>query len=227
MSSDDDHPSIFRLDAHVAGDHRDDVAAHLDGCEACRAYVAATAKEAEAFRPEVDFVQRLDEKVSSLPERRWARVAWVAAPLLAAAALLLVVRGGRDPSATGVVPLPTDPAIRFKGKVQLAVVRDRSGAQSRLTTDVSVKPGDRLRVEVGVDDARPIEIGFLGKDGTWVLLLAPALIEAGTHFSERSARFDEHPDEGWIIGGHPDAVSRARASRSFDEVTVIPITVEP
>lgn len=60
--------------------------------------------------------------------------------------------------------------------------------------------------------------GLLGKDGSWLVLLTPALLEAGTHFSERSARFDDAPTEGWILAGEPQTVEGARATHDFSQV---------
>jgi hypothetical protein len=232
-----EHPPAFRLDAHVAGDLDPSVTEHLAACDACTAYIAATTAAAARFagtegKKAADFVLALDDRARARARAearpRWIakvpRAAWVAAPLLAAAALLFLVRMPTTP----LVPAVTEPAVRFKGKMQVAVVRDRNGDQSRIATEVRVRPGDRLRVEVSIDEARSIEVGFLGKDGTWVLLLAPAFIEAGTHFSERAARFDDMPTEGWIIAGIPDDVSRARSRREgFEDVSVIPVIAEP
>lgn len=148
----------------------------------------------------------------------------MAGPLLAAAAIFLVVRG-RDATPGG--SMPTEPAVRFKGSMHIAVVRDRGGDQRRLLGEVRIQPGDRLRVEVSLDESRPVEVGFLGKDGTWLPLLAPALMEAGTHFSERAARFDDTPTEGWILAGYPEDVKHAKASHSFDDVSVVAIVTEP
>jgi hypothetical protein len=222
-----EHPRPFRLDAHVAGDLDPSVAAHIETCEACAAYVAATTTGAAEFAANEG--KKSAEFVLALQDRPKARVfalhrlVWIAAPVLAAAAVLLVVRGRENP----LVPVANEPAVRFKGGMQIAVVRDRSGDQSRILGEVHVRPGDRLRVEVAIDDAQPIEVGFLGKDGTWVPLLAPALIEAGTHFSERAARFDDTPTEGWILAGHPDAVNRAKTTRVFDDVRIMVVVVEP
>ena len=231
-----DHPPVFRLDAHAAGDEDQRVAAHLASCEECAAYVASATEAASEFRRREGAAA--DAFVAGLASRRapprgllvrLPRAAWVVAPLLAAAALLLIVRGRPgDPGVADPILVAPGPSIRFKGKkLQLAVVRDRQGDQSRVATEITVRPDDRLRVEVGVDDARPIEVGFLGKDGTWVLLLAPAVLEAGTHLSERSARFDDTPTEGWIVAGDPDDVARAKTTRAFDDVSVIPVVVEP
>lgn len=242
-----EHPPTFRLDAHAAGDRDARVEAHLEGCDACTTYVEHVRKEAKAHgdapgaeasaRELVATLRdRLDPPAAPAPPRpraSLARAAWAFGPILAAAALfLLLLRGGETDPLRGGPPPPSsttmrpEPPTRFKGKVQIAVVRDRMGEQTRIATEVPVKPGDRLRVEVSVDDERPIEVGFLGKDGTWVLLLAPTLVEAGTHYSERSARFDETPTEGWILAGAPDLVQRARTSTSFADVSALPVVVE-
>lgn len=227
------HPAGFRLDALAAGDPDDEARVHVDACDACRAYVDGLRAEAEAAPTDRDaaraFVARLAPSPSPAAARsrpRIARVAWVAGPLLAAALLFLVVRRPATPDERGA-PSAETPESRFKGGIQLAVVLDRGGDQRRITSEVAVRPGDRLRVEVGIDSARPLVVGMLGKDGTWVVLLAPTTLEAGTHFSERAARFDETPTEGWILAGHPDDVERARMTKSFDRVRAIPVVLEP
>jgi hypothetical protein len=251
-----EHPPLFRLDAVAAGDDDERLAAHLEACESCAAYVTRAAEMAARFRAGQGedaerFIASLETlsaaggaadasssadrggplETAGAPRRAsvfvmMPRAAWIAAPLLAAAALLLIVRGTHEVPHAPEPSVSGEPSFRFKGKLQLAVVRDRQGDQSRVATEVTVRPGDRLRVEVGVNDTRPIEVGFLGEDGTWVLLLAPAVIEAGTHFSERAARFDDTPTAGWIVAGHPEDVARARVSRTFDAVSAIPVIVE-
>ena len=211
MSEISEHPPSFRLDAHVAGDTDPRTMTHLASCEACAAYVTELTDQA------------------GLSEGRSAEFVlaiWIGAPILAAAAALVLVRGEIGHGPDDFVVGSGRPSTRFKGGLQIAVVRDRNGEQSRSTSDVGVRPSDRLRVEIGLDDARPLEVGFLAKDGTWVELVAPALVEAGTHFSERAARFDDTPSEGWILAGEPDEVNRARTSHSFDRVHVITVVAD-
>jgi predicted anti-sigma-YlaC factor YlaD len=250
----DEHPALARLDAFAAEvPGADGVEAHVARCAACRAYVDETREAAKAFRTEANadaFVARLrEEEAKRTPtevraegaadspkgrltasaskprrERSVGKIVGIVVPAVAmAAAIAFLVRGqgGISPSV-----LPDEPALRFKGKVGVAVVRDRAGDQERLTLEVPVRPGDRIRVEVGVADTRPIVAGVLGKDGSWLALVVPTLLEAGTYLSPKSARFDDAPTEGWIVAGAPDAVERAKVTRVFDDVTAIPIVVE-
>ncbi|MBX3216542.1 MAG: hypothetical protein KF850_31190 [Labilithrix sp.] len=235
-----EHPTLFRLDAHAAGDLDPLVEEHLDTCAPCAAYVerlrgAMRAHADDEGDAAADFVlglvdrsrAREPERGGSAPATRSLRriSAAGAAILAAAAAIVLVGRGG--PYAPGADAASSEPAVRFKGRTQLAVIRDRRGEQIRSATEVRVRPGDRVRAEVSVDDPRPVEVGFLGKDGTWILLLAPTLFEAGTYFSDRAAVFDDAPTEGWIIAGAPEAVARARAGRPLDEVSSVQVIAEP
>ena len=232
-----EHPDAVRLDALAAGDEHAPTRAHVDGCDACRAYVAAQEHAASAHAGGAEdadaFIAHLEGSVAAAPAaRRGSRVmrlAWVGAPLLAAAAaLLLFVRSpDRAGDGGGVAPAPSVASVRFKGRVQLAVVRDRDGQQVRVTTEVSVRAGDRLRAEIAVDGARPITCGVLTDDGEWALVLPPTLLEAGTHYSDKSVRIDDRPTAGFVIAGEPGAVDAARATRSFEAVSVIPIVVEP
>src|SRR6202011_3209619 len=92
---------------------------------------------------------------------------------------------GGEPSATsgGQSPGPTGES-HFKGGLVVAVVRDRAGHQERLIGPFTVRAGDRIRVEVSSDGERPLSAGLLTDEGTWVTLLAPTILEAGTHYSE-------------------------------------------
>ena len=239
-----DHPPLFRLDAHAAGDHDAGVEEHLSRCARCAEYVerlrdAVRAHSEREGAKSADFVLGLDdirrareragasvvEPVAARSSRR-SQITLAAGSVLAAAAVLLFV-ARTAPELAMADAAVSEPSIRFKGKLQLAIIRDRRGDQTRTATEVRVRPGDRVRAEISVDDSRPVEVGFLGDDGTWVSLLTPTLVEAGTYFSDRAAEFDETPTEGWIIAGRPEAVSRARLSRSFTDVSVIPVLAEP
>lgn len=238
-----EHPPSYRVDALAAGDADPNVLEHVATCAHCKRHFDAALAATAAFRAEEGadrraFVRRLrgraaeSEPASPVPAtmqseaRSWRRRSrWIAAAAVAAAATLLLFRSREKPPIA--LPVAGDPVTRFKGKIQLAAVRDRNGDQARTTSEVRVRPGDRLRAEIGIDDTRPLEVGFLGNDDSWVLLVAPRVVEPGTHFSERAARFDESPTEGLIIVGHPDAVERARRTRVFDEVGVLPVVVEP
>lgn len=246
-----EHPPSFRLDAHAAGDEEGAVGAHLTECEPCRTYVDGMKREAAAFAADaetsaVEFVAQLRGRGSKAVESvslvaaaeprkarakmgthlRFVKVAWIATPMLAAAAaVFFVVR----PAPSPVEPLfmESTARTRFKGNLQLTIVRDRDGYQQKLSAEVRVKPHDRIRVEIGVSDKRPIVVGMFGKDGTWVPLILPTVLEAGTHISERAAHFDDSPTEGWILAGHPEAVERARTTRIFDEIMAMPVVREP
>jgi len=246
-----EHPPSFRLDAHAAGDEEAAVGAHLADCGPCRAYVDAMKVGAAAFAADEEtsaaaFLAQLrgrkPKAAESVPlvaaaehtkararmgtNLRLGKVAWIAAPMLAAAAaVFFVVRP--VPSPVEPLPMESTARTRFKGDLQLTIVRDRDGYQQKLSFEVRVKPLDRIRVEIGVSDERAIVVGMFGKDGTWVPLLLPAVLEAGTHISERAAQFDDSPTEGWILAGHPDAVERAKTTRIFDEIMVIPVVREP
>jgi hypothetical protein len=178
------------------------------------------------------------------PLARLGRIGYVAGPLLAAALVLLVVRGrGAGDGARGT-PFTTGfttgaaqslvnenanaPAAesRFKGGLVVAVVRERGGQQERLTGPFQVRPEDRVRVEVSTDHEGPVAAGLLTDEGEWITLLAPAALEAGTHYSELAARFDESPTHATLIVGDAVAVQRARATRDLAGVVAWRVTSE-
>jgi hypothetical protein len=115
---------------------------------------------------------------------------------------------------------------RFKGGLVVAVVRERGGRQERLAGPFQVRAGDRVRVEVSTDREGPLVAGLLTDEGEWVTLLAPIALEAGTHYSELAARFDESPTRATLLVGDPEEVGRARASRDFARVVAWRVTSE-
>jgi predicted anti-sigma-YlaC factor YlaD len=236
------HPALDRLDAFVAAvSGADGVAEHLVACAECRAYVDDTRAAANAFDTDAQtdahsFIARLRNeearrRAPAAAARRLAsrgpalrKVASVIVPALAMAAAIFMLVRAPGPDSRAV--LPDEPSLRFKGKVELAVIRDRDGVQERLTVEVPIRPGDRIRVEVGVAHERPILAGVLGKDGSWLPLVLPTTIEAGSYLSPKSARYDTSPSEGWILAGFPEEVERAKATRAFEGITAIPVVVD-
>lgn len=187
------------------------------------------------------------------PRRKlWMLASSVIAPLAAAAAILLLTRSPPPPAQPpegdprapttykvqmgtlppGLVPAlgatggSTEPDTQFKGGMQVAVVRDRGGAQARFSSTVRVKPGDRLRVEVALDHEQAILGAVLADDGSYLELMPQAVRGPGTHFSERSAKIDAAPTRGTIIIGSPEAVARARETKNFDGVTTLRVELE-
>jgi hypothetical protein len=186
------------------------------------------------------------------PKRRlWLVASSVIAPLAAAAAILLLMRSPAtpaEPQANVDPPEPpaykiqmetfppgtviatasgtAEPDTQFKGGMQVAVVRERGGSQARFSSTVRVKPGDRLRVEVALDHEQAILGAVLADDGSYLELMPQAVRGPGTHFSERSAKIDAAPTRGTIIIGKPEAVARARETKSFEGVTTLRVELE-
>jgi len=186
----------------------------------------------------------------------WLLVSSVVAPLAAAAAILLLMRSPAPPAPSsdddpraptnykvqmgtlppGLAPSPTttsgttsgaaEPDTQFKGGMQVAVVRDRAGAQARFSSTVRVRPGDRLRVEVALDHEQAILGAVLADDGSYLELMPQAVRGPGTHFSERSAKIDAAPTRGTIIIGSPEAVARARETKNLEGVTTLRVDLE-
>jgi hypothetical protein len=236
------HPSAIKLDGFAAGDVSSEVESHLKGCDACAKYVADLKEGAAAFRTKmsgVDFAAKIvteakkaGEEASHATSR--ARMMWFAAPALAAAAavLLFVTQRNVPIGSTEVTPTatmssaPTDSASRFKGEVPVVVIRERDGRQSRLQGPFAMHTGDRIRIEVSLDHAQALAAGLLTKEGAWVPLLAPVTLEPGTHTPTLAASADESPTDAMLIVGAPDAVERAKATRSYAGVTAWHVTSE-
>jgi hypothetical protein len=230
-----EHPRADRLEALAAGDEDTAASAHLEQCAECRAHVAELRAAAAEFAaaapgPEV-FARRVAARAKGkIPWLRWRPLVAVAPALLTAAALVLFVRArSADPALTGPGAQGSarvTEGVRFKGAGPLAVIRERGGAQARFAGKVGVRPGDGLRLEVALDAESELAAGLLGEDGSYVELIAPGRLSAGTHFSELAARFDEHPVAGWLIAGEPALIERARQARAPLEASALRVEVE-
>jgi hypothetical protein len=246
------HPNAIDLQAFACGDDAPHVATHLHECDACTAYVARAgglAKEAprgklptlDATVSDSDGSERKPATVTAIGSRR-TKIALAIAPFAAAAAILLWM-GTREPVATspaanGTSPRATapptalavndtpDPDTTFKGGIQVAVVRERKGVQDRFTNAVRVRPGDRLRIEVALDRSQTILGAVMGEDGSYVELMPAGVRDAGTHFSEKATRVDEHPLRGTILVGTPEAVRLARTTHDLAGLRTLPIEWE-
>jgi predicted anti-sigma-YlaC factor YlaD len=230
------HPTAHRLDAVAAGDADEGVSKHLAVCEDCTRYVADLREQAATFRAANDakaFVARAEKGALQRERTRGSshleRIALVASPLLAAALVVLVVRlrseeGGAPTHETPLTVPATE--SHFKGEFVVAVIRDRDGHQERITGPFRVRAGDRVRVEVSTDHEGSFAAGLLTDDGEWVALLAPAVLGAGTHFSEVAARFDASPTRATLLVGAPAAVERARATRDIAGTVAWRVTSE-
>ncbi len=187
------HPSSLDLEAFACGEENASVAAHLDACGACRAFV--------------EELGGLPAPVLAPPAKRrspW-NVGAIALPLAAAAALVFLLR---SPKKDGEVapPIATaasteEPATSFKGLRQVAVIRERDGEQRRFTGKVPVREGDRLRVEVAIDREQAILAAVVSDDGSTLELMPSAVRAPGTHYSEKSARVSGPPMGGKIVVG--------------------------
>ncbi len=265
------HPSSLALEAFACGEPSDVVAAHLETCDACRAFVgrlrewsdddqnvetvramleksAATPTPTGNSTPPVDSTPPGEESSSgegSTPlvlRRFWIGASTAMLPLVAAAAFAVFFRDSKVRTIEGPSPhdapsqtfaaantTETDdlpPETRFKGDVQLAVVRDRAGHQARFASTTRVRSGDRLRIEVALDREQVIVGGVFGDDGSYLELMPAGVREAGTHFSEHSVRIDAQPTRGIIAVGSPEAMARARAMKDFGGVSTLRLDVE-
>jgi hypothetical protein len=226
------HPNAVELEAFAAGEESERVKAHVDACDACRAFVV----RARGVESRFDVGPVLAEARRSEKTRRFTLVATVGAPLALAAAAVLLVRSPQTPPSQSTTSPPADsaplvlaqkePDTTFKGQAQLAIVRDRAGAQERFVSAVRVRPGDRLRIEVALDRSQAILGGVMGDDGTWVELMPEAVRDAGTHFSEKSVRIDEREASGTMLVGTPADVRRARESKNTAGVRALRVEWE-
>lgn len=209
------HPNAIELEAFAVGETPEDVAAHVEGCGACRSYVAAI--RGEAARGPSAATRRALTRTTA--RRTWAKGSAVVVPLALAASILVWLGRGPRPVAAPATPSSAiamadpEPETRFKGGPLVAVVRERDGAQARFTSALKVKPGDRLRVEVALDREQAILAAVVGDDGSYLEIMPLAMRGRGTHFSERSARIDDKPLRGTVVVGSPEALAKVQRAR--------------
>src|ERR1700729_2589157 len=124
LTEDETHPPAHALDAIAAGDQNERVSSHIASCPACTRYVTRLREQAGRFRGGQDarsFVARArTARERGIRTMRWSRVAWVAGPVLAAAAAMLLVLRARPPEGASVPGMPRTPSAvspesRFKG----------------------------------------------------------------------------------------------------------------
>ena len=229
-----DHPASYLLEELAAGGRDEATALHVEQCGACRSYVERLRRGATDFAetslPPLQFADAVAKRSTKSDRRAWYGLAAGACLAAAAAGAFLLVRPpvpSNGPVAMATSPETAEPTgVRFKGRPQIVVIREREGSQERLGADVGLRAWDRLRVEISVDDAATFEVGVLSEDGAWVTLLPPTMLTPGTHLTPQSVRFDDAPTAGWVLAGAPDAVDVARRTRSFEAVTVLPLHVE-
>lgn len=151
------------LERHLAGDLPE--ARFAAATDADRARLGELRAESEAFLRSVDVdmeVKRIHQRVERMtPEKRsWLRWFIPASALAAAAAVILVVfrKGGDTPARP-----PDDLAV--KGDEVSLIVHLASGDGSkRLTSGDTVRPGDRIRFELG--GIKPGFVAIIGIDGS-------------------------------------------------------------
>ena len=229
------HPASLDLEAFACGEQNDSVAEHIASCDACKAFTSDLEAAQRAFAEETDVDAVIEAAVSAAGKHdapirpiRPMTAALRILPFIAMAAGVLLwmrmsattpdLRGPTPPTTAATNGATTSPAnenttgTAFKGGTQLAVIRERDGVQKRFTTEVSVRKGDRLRIEVALDRSSNIIAGVLADDGTFLDLLHEGQRGTGTFYSEEAARFDDSPTRGYVIVGTADAVAKARAA---------------
>lgn len=219
-----EHPAGARLDALAVGQGDTATEAHVASCASCTKYVQDLTRGAALFAKDdakvANFVAAVRER-SATRSRPW--MAYAGSVLALAACLLLWMNHEKEAvSVPGVAPSLSE--TRFKGGgLQVAVVVEHQGAQSRRTGPLELEPGDRIRLEIALDHDEILAAGVLSDQGEWAELQASALMAGGTHYSEQSIAFDGDVPSGVVLVGPAEAVNTARANRNYESVVAIPL----
>jgi hypothetical protein len=133
------HPSELALEAYLLDREKSPVAAHLSGCEHCRARIERMEREGESFRRFV-LPATLDAIVEKNAARRRKTWTWLFALAPAAAAVALVV--ALRP--TG----PADDYVGIKGGMSLVAYVNAPGGANLVRDGQAVRPSAALRFTV-------------------------------------------------------------------------------
>jgi hypothetical protein len=226
------HPALYQLETYAAGDRVPATVQHLADCDACKAQVEQLAAMYETL-PAEDFLAKIDARAKTADDAAvdnvvvgpWrARAAWVAGVGALAAGTYLFV-GHTAPARQPTVV--TEEGVRFKGeRLQLALVRERSGAQERLTKTVRVKAGDRVRAELVLERPGAVTVVLLRDDGKTWPMLAPTELKPGVNYSPEAIRFDAERFVGYVVAGDPESVELALSKQDFAKVQRVRVESE-
>jgi len=170
-------PSDFSLDdleLH-GGTAPPEVTAHVAGCARCRARGAARVARQEEFRAEMAPAvwRAIEARVSARP---WWRQAWLprwtvpALATAAVAAVLVVMRPGREPGAGG-----QGTYVGTKGGPSVEIICRRGAETAPLAAGTPLAPGDELRFRplASPPGARYVVIGSVDGSGRFAPFYPP------------------------------------------------------
>ena len=200
------------------------------------AFLAAEPAAAFLRRPKVQaaLTERLVADAEFLPPSAWVKPSWrgrlwaSGGPVLALAAGLAAVvafglptrpserRSGAE--TVGADEQTVVDTIRNKGlgpRVPwvLRVNRKRGDRVTQHHGQLSIRPGDRLQLEVRSERMQNLMVGVLGDDGTWMAITDALRTDSGWRpVGDHALQVDARPTSGWFVAGPPDAVAAVRRS---------------
>jgi hypothetical protein len=130
----------------------------------------------------------------------------------------------------GLIIWPSNsPTVFVPEKLELALLVQRDGAElRRAEPEVSLRGGDRLRVEVSIPTKQIMSILVLEKDGSLTPLATGRLFHPGRHVLPQTLFVDERrPLVARLVAGAPVLVRTATTSGGFDAVLSIRLRPEP
>ena len=228
MAEERTHPAAYVIEEWHAGERSPTWSAHIEACPSCQERLDALAAEREEFlaREEpADYVRRVRRRVEvgRAARPRWWR--W-AAPLGAALAVALVIVVLRPWGAAAPDVAPPAGTTLKGGSVQVAVVRERAGVQTRHAEGmVQVWAGDRIRVELTVAEELVLTVGVL-EGGQLAPLAAERRFSPGTHHLEPALRVGDPVQHAEILVGPHEAVLGWVGGRASDAVVRLAIRPE-
>jgi hypothetical protein len=133
----------------------------------------------------------------------------------------------RPPGGRGGIDSPGATAMnRATGDMALAAIVARDGREQRRSGEISVYPGENLRVEVTLQEDREAIVGFVGENGVWTELLPKTRLTKGNHVCPEPLRFGDDPSSGVLVAGSPEAIEHARETDDFRGLTALRVRLE-
>ena len=244
-----DCPSPFQLEAYFVGETTAEIDAHLQTCEACRAYVQILGAERSEMLNERSAAEFLNEPALAkaftyADSKSWWRrlfgVPILVPALVTAAALLVWVQSPNEsiqgdhrlssPATEGGGRLVVEESTLLKGRaITLIVERKRGLDVQSFRTDVPVRKDDALSVTLVLAKTAKLSIALQDRtSGKWSTLVSSKAFPSGlTRISdETSQEVTDDNTRGRLVVGTPadiEALIDGREpSKPVVELSIVP-----
>jgi hypothetical protein len=204
------HPSFLALDRHALGVPQPEIAAHVAGCEACRAHVAGVAPVPEVAAWALRLEPRRPPRFAWWP--RWRALRW--GVLAFASAFVLWRAAGHFTTGANSIGADVGSYVGTKGDPVLWLYVKRGERVELWNGSDPVRPGDLLRLKVQPDRYQHISVfGRTPSPRDYVRLYDAPVASGQPTALPFSWKVDAQPgDETLLVILGPASVSPAEVS---------------